>query len=77
MGFSQTSVPDMLLREADLEDGLAVLAAQIGKDTMPMIQGPTDPFGALLHQIYDPTVEAAVADAFVRDYTAFGFGPYA
>jgi len=77
MGFSQTSVPDMLLREADLEDGLAVLAAQIGKDTMPMIQGPTDPFGALLHQIYDSTLEDAVADVFVRDYTAFGFRPYA
>lgn len=75
-GFAEFVTPDMVLREDHLEDDLAVLAAQVGKDTMPSI-GVTDPYADQLSDIYDAEVEAAVADVYQRDYTAFGFGAYA
>ena len=75
-GFADFTSPDLVLREERLEDDLAILAAQIGKDVMPEV-GTTDPHADLLASIYDAQVEAAVQDVYQRDYDAFGFGPYA
>ena len=75
-GFADFVTPDFVLREDSLEDDLAILAAQIGKGTMPEV-GDTDPNSDLLALIYDEDVEAAVQDVYQRDYDAFGFAPYA
>ena len=75
-GFAEFATPDMVLREDRLEDDLAILAAMVGKDTMPEI-GETDPHQSRLAEIYDKEVEAAVAEVYQRDYITFGFGPYA
>lgn len=75
-GFSEFATPDLILREDRLQDDLAILAAQIGKATMPQL-GPTDPNADQLHDIYDDEVEAAVIDVYQRDYDTFGFAAYA
>lgn len=75
-GFAEFAAPDLILREDQLEEGLGIAAAQIGKLTMPKVADMTDPHAALLAEIYDEEVEAMVQDAYQRDYIAFGFGPY-
>ncbi len=76
-GFAEVAAPDLILREDQLEEGLGIIAAQIGKSTMPKVADVTDPHAALLSDIYNEDVEDAVRDAYQRDYIAFGFGPYA
>jgi len=76
-GFSEFATPDFILREDSLEENLAIIAAQIGKTTMPQVADETDPYADQLRDIYDADVEAAVHDVYHRDYMTFGFGPYA
>lgn len=76
-GFAEFVTPDLVLREDRLEDDLAILAAQIGKETMPELGDVTDPHAQMLGQIYDADIETAVRDTYQRDYDAFGFGAYA
>ena len=76
-GFAGFTLPDMILREDRLEEGLAVLAAQVGQSTMPTVATPTDPHATRLSEIYDPEIESAVRDVYARDYMGFGFGDYA
>lgn len=75
-GFAEFATPDLVLREDRLQDDLAILAAQIGKETMPQMNS-TDPYRDQLADIYDSELEAAVHDVYRRDYDAFGFGLYA
>jgi hypothetical protein len=76
-GFAEFALPDMILREDRLDEDLAILAAQIGKKTMPQVTDLTDPHKVQLKDIYDDEVETAVRDVYQRDYMTFGFGPYA
>lgn len=71
-GFSQFSQPDMVLREDQLPDGLAYLAAQTGL-TAPALPALPDDHPISLRAIYDKEIEAAVRDAYQRDYMMFGF----
>lgn len=75
-GFAEFASPDLVLREDRLEEDLAILATQVGKETMPQVPDVTDPHRALLDQIYDGEIERAVKDAYQRDYIAFGFARY-
>ena len=76
-GFSDFATPDMVLREDQLSDDLAILAAQIGKDVMPQVSETTDPYADQLSEINDAEIEAVTQDVYQRDYDAFGFGAYA
>lgn len=76
-GFAEFAMPDLILREDRLSEDLAILAAQIGKTTMPQVPDETDPHRRQLNDIYDEEVEAAVRDAYQRDYMTFGFGAFA
>lgn len=76
-GFAEFALPDLILREDRLTEDLAILAAQIGKTTMPQVPVVTDPHADMLKDIYDKDIEAAVRDAYQRDYMTFGFGSYA
>jgi hypothetical protein len=75
-GFSEFVSPDLVLREDSLADDLAILAAQVGKETMPQVAEVTDEFADRLAEIYDADIEAAVLEVYQRDYDAFGFGAY-
>lgn len=71
-GMSQVQVPDIVLREDDLELGLKQLAEQVslkspGKPTQ-MEYGPYQ-----LCDIYDEEAEAITRSAYQKDYMQFGF----
>ncbi|SPF78999.1 hypothetical protein ALP8811_02933 [Aliiroseovarius pelagivivens] len=74
-GFSEFQLPDRILREDELKDGLLALAQDVGLGApkVPAQQSDT-PFE--LGQIYDDEVEAAVKAAHQRDYMMFGFKPW-
>ena len=72
-GFAQAQLPDHVLRDDRLEDGLRWLASEVA------IKPPTAPKLATpegLEAIYDDEVEAAVREAYARDYIGLGFGPW-
>lgn len=72
-GFAQIQVPDMVIREPELEPSLAYLAGLIGKEP-PDLPIHVDPSPVTLSAIYDEEIEAAVRAAYQKDYMAFGFG---
>jgi LPS sulfotransferase NodH len=69
-GYAQVQLPDHLLREDDLGEGLRRLAEEIG---LPCPAPPERPAPAALLSIYDESVETAVREAYHRDYVGFGF----
>ena len=74
-GFSQFNLPDHILREDQLEEGLAALATEIGGSSPTLTATlPDTPYS--LDEIYDDEVEKAVRAAYQRDYMLFGFGKY-
>lgn len=74
-GFSEFQLPDRILREDELEDGLASLAKNVGLDA-PDLPVPIADAPFTLGQIYNNDVEAAVKAAYQRDYMMFGFKPW-
>jgi len=74
-GFGQFALPDMVLREEQLNEGLAQLTAQVGMEPQPLPPVADDhPFA--LDAIYDAKIEAAARDAYQRDYMMFGYRAY-
>jgi len=72
-GLAQVFVPDMVLREDNLETGLAQLAAQVGL-TSPGLADEVETSPVPLAAIYDKEVEKTVQAAYRKDYVMFGFG---
>ncbi len=71
-GFAEFVAPDHVLRESKINEGLAVLAMEVGLDPPPFGAAiPDEPHS--LTSIYDDDVEKAVRKAYARDYMAFGF----
>ena len=54
----------MVLREDRLGDDLGILAATVGKNTMPLLAEQTDSYADRLMSIYDADIEAAVLDVY-------------
>jgi hypothetical protein len=75
-GMSDFTIPDLIVREDRMAHDLAILAAHIGRETMPGVPEVTDPHAARLASIYDADVEASARDTYQRDYVAFGFGDW-
>ena len=71
-GFGQFALPDMVLREDQLNEGLAQLTAQVGIDPQPL-PAVADNYPFALNDIYDVKIEAAARDAYQRDYMMFGY----
>jgi LPS sulfotransferase NodH len=69
-GFAEQQGPDVVLREARLAEGLAFLAAETGADLPPAPVIPADPGLAVVR---DAEIDAAAREAYLRDYTGFGF----
>ncbi|WP_298905332.1 sulfotransferase family 2 domain-containing protein [uncultured Aliiroseovarius sp.] len=74
-GFSDFQLPDRVLREDELEEGLLALAQDVGL-AASMLPAPQDDIPFTLAQIYDDEVETAVKAAYQRDYMMFGYRPW-
>jgi hypothetical protein len=75
-GMAEFGLPDMIMREDSLRGDLALLAGQLGKETMPPVPTVTDPLRDRLAAIYDAEIEAATREAYQRDYMTFGFADW-
>ena len=72
-GFSEFTLPDLILREDRLARDLAALAARVGYSDAPLIEPATFHGTHALEDIYDDEIEAMGADVYQRDYMMFGF----
>ena len=74
-GYAPVAMPDHILREERLAEGLAFLAAEVGATALPLPAAPPRaPF--TLSQIWMPEMEEAARDAYTRDYQQFGFADW-
>ena len=73
-GTAQFSLPDVIIREDEMQMQLGALAKQIGRPGAAPAQAapPDEPY--TLDDIYDDDIEALVADIYQRDYLMFGWG---
>ncbi|MHA6265590.1 sulfotransferase family 2 domain-containing protein [Aliiroseovarius sp. CAU 1755] len=75
-GFAGFALPDHVLREDRLSEGLAAILAELDIDIPVQLPeaAPDAPFA--LADIYDAEIEAAVRKLYQRDYMMFGFRPW-
>lgn len=75
-GYAQFVLPDMILREDEIEVYLPALAQQLGHldPAAPQVAASGRPFE--LGDIYDDQIEDLVSTIYQRDYIGFGFGPW-
>ena len=72
-GAAGVVLPDAILREDELSDGLNALAASLGEETVLIHNEPEiGPFS--LADIYDDELEKLAMAAYRKDYISFGFG---
>ncbi len=72
-GFANLALPDMIVREAEIESYLPALAMQIGRMDAPDPEHVDPHHSVPLSEIYDADIEALVKDIYKRDYITFGF----
>ncbi len=72
-GMAQFCLPDVIIREDEMQMQLGALAQQVGRHgAAPSAAAPPDqPYA--LEDIYDDDIEALVADIYQRDYIMFGW----
>lgn len=74
-GMSDFAPPELILREDELPDSLAFLAARIGRPAPEV--APRAPHGPIpLADIYTPEIESLVRDIYQRDYLIYGFAAW-
>jgi len=73
-GMAQFTLPDLIIREDEMQTQLAALARQIGRPDAAAVapSGVDQPFA--LADIYNGAIEALVAEIYQRDYLMFGWG---
>jgi len=76
-GFGEMALPDMIVREDEMDTYLAALAAQVGRYDAPDIVSAPDDTPYSLDAIYDDSIEKMVKDIYQRDYLMFGFDRWA
>lgn len=74
-GHAQFALPGLVAREATLAEDLGYLARTLGR-AMPALapREPVRPFA--LEAVLTPEIEAALREAYARDYLTFGFGDW-
>ncbi|MFY0595035.1 MAG: nodulation protein NodH [Cognatishimia sp.] len=72
-GFAGHMLPDAVLREQELQFGLAELAAKIGLETAPNFTPYQPETPHSISDIYDTEIERMCQDVYQRDYVIFGF----
>lgn len=76
-GMAGFALPDLILREEELDRALPGLAAALGQNNAPAPDAVSDPHRARLERIHDRELDTLARDAYARDYMTFGFGPWA
>lgn len=71
-GYADVGIPDLVLREAEAEAGLAFLAQCVGAQS-PVFPDAKSAAVIPLAKVYSAEVEKAARDAYQRDYLNFGF----
>lgn len=76
-GMADYTLPDMIIREDEMNVFLPSMAMQVGHTLPP--EPKTVPVQApfALAEIYDDTIERLAQEAYQRDYTMFGFKEWA
>lgn len=72
-GFGDMALPDMIIREDEMESYLPALAMQVGRKTVPDPAAAEADTPVPLEAIYDAEIEARVREIYQRDYMIFGF----
>lgn len=70
------ALPDLILREDDLQTALPDLATSLGHTNPPVPESREADAPYALQDIYDAELEALAVKAYQRDYAKFGFGPW-
>lgn len=72
-GMSVFALPDLIVREDEMQHTLPQLAGQLGyaKAATPAKAEPDQPFA--LSDIYDDEIETLASEVYQRDYMMFGF----
>lgn len=76
-GFGKFALPDMIIRETEMDDYLGALAEQVGIRDAPSSKAVPEGQPFTLQDIYDDEIERLVADVYQRDYLMFGFDRWA
>ncbi|MDA5093038.1 sulfotransferase family 2 domain-containing protein [Aliiroseovarius sp. KMU-50] len=74
-GFAGFALPDHVLREDQLEEGLGGLLAELGITMSDWPAAPAEDQPFALSQIYDTEIEKKIRKLYQRDYMMFGFRP--
>ncbi|WP_085307502.1 sulfotransferase family 2 domain-containing protein [Planktotalea arctica] len=75
--MGEFALPDMVLREDQMQDMLPSLAISAGVKTSPLPDlTPSAPLFFDLADIYNADIENAVQEAYQRDYLMFGFSSW-
>ncbi|WP_417723055.1 nodulation protein NodH [Salipiger sp.] len=75
-GMAEFTLPDVILREDEIAEGLPDLARKVGH-AAPPLPHPSEPQAPFsLARIYDARIEAAAREAYARDYVMFGFSDW-
>lgn len=75
-GMATFALPDVILREEDMAEGLAGLARATGRADAPAPAQVTDPHAGRLAAILSPALESQSREVYARDYLSFGFGDW-
>ncbi|SPF79368.1 nodulation protein NodH [Pseudoprimorskyibacter insulae] len=73
MGMADYNLPDMIVREDEMDVYLPSLAMQVGHLSPPDPEPVPNKAPFALADIYDDQIEALAQEAYQRDYTMFGF----
>ncbi|MBS0125887.1 nodulation protein NodH [Thetidibacter halocola] len=76
-GMAEFVLPDMIVRETEMEGYLPALAVQVGHQAPPEPQAVANKAPYSLAQIYDDQIESLAREAYQRDYGMFGFDDWA
>jgi LPS sulfotransferase NodH len=76
-GMSNFALPDIILREDEIETALPALAGKVGYEKAPVPGAAVPDTPVALSDIYDEDIEALASDVYQRDYMMFGFGKWA
>ncbi|MFD1342667.1 sulfotransferase family 2 domain-containing protein [Litorisediminicola beolgyonensis] len=75
-GMAEFTLPDMIVREEEMQSYLPALALQVGHGAPPDPSVESGLGPVPLADIHDAETEALARDAYGRDYLMFGFGDW-
>ncbi|MCT4559053.1 MAG: sulfotransferase family 2 domain-containing protein [Pelagimonas sp.] len=76
-GMSDFTLPDMVIREDEMQAYLPAMAMQVGHPAPPDPETVPNHAPYSLAEIYDDQIESLAREAYQRDYLMFGFSDWA